>query len=147
MEIHHRSFELEAGIQALSFPCFSEWPVTNHWSSPIYTQKQGYIWTQTEALRSGNSCVVLIVKGLEASGIPPPALQCRPGRSTSTYALSVCIPSGQPKDHLPCSQHGNLTFHTGVRAARISWHFYISHCSKRYGQDLQSTFKRGIICI
>lgn len=107
--------------------------------------KSWSFWTQTEELHSGNSCVLLIVKGLEASGIPPPALQCSLVTPLPCMPSGCVFPAGNPKNHLPRSQHRNLTFHTGVRA--ISWHFYISHCSKRYGQDLQSTFRRGIICI
>lgn len=149
MQIHHRSFELEAGIQVPLFPCISEWPITRHWSSPIYTKKLEYLDTDWNTTLQKQLCGTHH-KRFGGLWHPITSTAMQPGHFHLQVYPQCVFPAGNPKDHLPHSQHGNLTLHTGVRAARISWHFYISHCSKRYGQDLQTfqgTFKRGIICI
>lgn len=56
MQIHHRSFELEAGIQVPLFPCISEWPITRHWSSPIYTKKLEYLDTDWNTTLQKDLC-------------------------------------------------------------------------------------------
>lgn len=69
----------------------------------------------------------------------------------TTHPQHVCVPGSQHQDPLPHIQHGNLTFHTGARAARINLHSFMQaiapNDTARICKTFQSIFKRGIICI